>query len=87
MEVNGYSKRKLRTYGTIDKFKARLVVHGFNQKKCTDYSGTNSPVTKVSTIHVLMAIPSIYNLVIHYMDLKTAVLNSDLMEEIYIKHT
>ncbi|XP_077252436.1 uncharacterized protein LOC143891806 [Tasmannia lanceolata] len=78
-------KKKLRPDRTIDKFKARLVAKGFKQKKDIDYFDTYSPVARLSTIRILLAIASIYKLVIHQMDVKTAFLNGDLDEEIYIK--
>ncbi|XP_077228272.1 uncharacterized protein LOC143861226 [Tasmannia lanceolata] len=78
-------KKKLRPDRTIDKFKARLVAKGFRQKKDIDYFDTYSPVARLSTIRILLAIVSIHKLVIHQMDVKTAFLNGDLDEEIYIK--
>ena len=78
-------KRKFKPDGSLDKFKARLVVKGFRQKKDIDYFDTFSPVARIVTIRTLFAIASIYNLVIHQMDVKTAFLNGVLEEEIYIK--
>ncbi|GKE14652.1 retrovirus-related pol polyprotein from transposon TNT 1-94, partial [Tanacetum coccineum] len=78
-------KRKMRPDNTIEKFKARLVVVGYSQKKGIDFFDTYSPVTKVATIRSLIALASIYELVIHQMDVKTAFLNGDLEEEIYME--
>ena len=77
-------KKKLRPDGTIDKYKARLVIRGFNQKKGVDYFDTYSPVTKIATIRTLIVLVSIHSLVVHQMDVKTAFLNGDLEEEIYM---
>ncbi|XP_075074780.1 uncharacterized protein LOC142162334 [Nicotiana tabacum] len=76
-------KKKLRPDGTIEKYQARLVIRGFNQKKDIDYFNTYSPVTKIATIRTLVALAAIHNLVIHQM-VKTAFLNDDLKEEIYM---
>lgn len=77
-------KRKLRPDGTVEKFKARLVAKGYVQKENVDFFDTYSPVTRVTTIRVLLAISSIHNLLVHQMDVKTAFLNGELEEEIYM---
>ncbi|GJS86925.1 zinc finger, CCHC-type containing protein [Tanacetum coccineum] len=43
-----------------------------------------SPVARISTIRLLIAMTSIHNLIIHQMDVKTAFLNGDLDEEVYM---
>ncbi|BBN67443.1 transposable element gene [Prunus dulcis] len=75
---------KLKSDGFIDKYKARLVAKGYKQQKNIDYFDTFAPVTKISSIRVLIALASIYNLVIHQMDVKTTFLNGELEEEIYM---
>src|SRR5262249_42356784 len=77
-------KKKLKPDGTIDKYKARLVAKGFKQMEGIDYFDTYSPVTRMTTIRVLIALASIYDLTIHQMDVKTAFLYDDLEEEIYM---
>ncbi|GJV50765.1 zinc finger, CCHC-type containing protein [Tanacetum coccineum] len=77
-------KRKLKVDGTIEKFKARLVIQGFKQNSGIDYFDTYAPVARISTIRLLIAMASIHNLIIHQMDVKTAFLNGDLDEEVYM---
>nr|GEZ35857.1 zinc finger, CCHC-type [Tanacetum cinerariifolium] len=78
-------KRKMKVDGTIDKFKARLVIQGFRQKEGINYFDTYAPVARITTIRLLLALAAIQNLVIHQMDVKTAFLNGDLDEEVYMK--
>lgn len=78
-------KKKMKPDGTIDKYKARLVAKGYRQKEGIDFFDTYSPVTRITSIRMLIAIAAIYNLEIHQMDVKTAFLNGDLEEEIYME--
>ena len=80
-------ERKIKAGGSIDKYKARLVVKDFRQKEWLDYFDTYSPVTRIMSIRMLIAIAVLYNLEIHQMDVKTVFLNGDLDEEIYIKQS
>ncbi|GJS43237.1 zinc finger, CCHC-type containing protein [Tanacetum coccineum] len=78
-------KKKMKVDGTIDKFKARLVIQGFRQKEGINYFDTYAPVARISTIRLLIHLAATHNLVIHQMDVKTTFLNGDLEEEIYMK--
>ena len=60
--------------GSIDKFKERLVVVGYTQKKGIDYFETYSPMTNIAIIRTLIVLAAIHNLVIHQMDVKMAFL-------------
>ena len=77
-------KRKMKTDGSIDKYKARLVAKGYKQKEGLDYFDTYFPVTRITSICMLIAIAALHNLEIHQMDVKTAFLNGDLNGEIYM---
>ncbi|GJZ27067.1 copia protein [Tanacetum coccineum] len=74
-------KTKLKADGTIEKFKARLVIHGFRQKSRIYYIDTYAPVARINTIRLLIALASIHNLIIHQMDMKTTFLNGKLDKE------
>jgi len=62
-----------------------LVANGFTQKHGIDYFDTYTPIAKIATIRLLIAIATIYKLVIHQMDVKTVFLNGELDEEIYME--
>ena len=75
----------MKSDGTINKFKARFLVQGFRQKAGIDCFDTYAPVAQITTIRLLIALATIHNLVIHQMNVKTAFLNGDLGEEVYMK--
>ena len=70
--------------GSIDKFKARLVAKDFKQKADLDFFDIFSPVTRITSIRLLIAITTIFYLKIHQMNVKTTFLNGDLEKEIYM---
>ena len=78
-------KRKKKVYGSIDKYKARLVIKGYRQTDSLDYFDTYSPVTRINSIRVVLAIVALRNLEIHQMDVKTTFLNGELDEETYME--
>ena len=77
-------RKKLKLDGIIDKFKARLVAKGYKQKADVDFFDTFSPITRITSIRLLIAVATIYDLKIHQMDVKTAFWIGDLDEEIYM---
>ncbi|KAA3460884.1 DNA polymerase zeta catalytic subunit-like [Gossypium australe] len=77
-------KWKMKVDGTIDKYKARLVIKGYRQKEDLDYFDTFSPVSRITSIRMILAIAALRNLEVHQMDVKKTFLNGDLDEKIYI---
>ena len=75
----------MKVDGTIDKFKARLVIQGFRQREGIDYFDTYAHVARITTIRLLIDMTVIHNLVIHQMDVKTTFLNGTTDEEVYIE--
>ena len=78
-------KNKFTVKGWIEKYKARLVGKGFNQLEGIDYNEKFSHVAKMNTIRTILSIASSYKWEIHQMDVKSAFLNGDLNEEIYMQ--
>ncbi|OAE21914.1 hypothetical protein AXG93_3988s1200 [Marchantia polymorpha subsp. ruderalis] len=67
------------------RYKARLVVKGFQQKECIDYTEIFSPVVKIVTMRMVLCLVAAENLYLELLDVKTASLHGDLDEEIYMK--
>jgi hypothetical protein len=78
-------KKKLRPDGTIERYKARLVIKGYSQKEGDDFFDTYSPVGRLTTIRVLLSLAASHGLLVHQMDVKSTFLNGELNKEIYME--
>ena len=67
------------------RFKARLVVKGYSQRKGIDYAQILSPVLKLTSIRILLSVVASENLHLEQMNVKTAFLHRDLDKEIYMQ--
>ena len=70
--------------GNIQRFKARLVAKGFKQIAGIDFGETIAPVAKQSTLRLLWTLAAKRDWEVENIDIKTAFLNGDLDEEIYM---
>ncbi|GKA90552.1 retrotransposon protein, putative, ty1-copia subclass [Tanacetum coccineum] len=77
-------KKKTDMDGAVHTYKARLVAKGFTQTYGVDYEETFSPVAEIRAIRILIAIAAFYDYEIWQMDVKTALLNGHLFEEVYM---
>lgn len=67
------------------RYRARLVAKGCSQKYGVDYDETFSPVVRHTTLRLLFALSVQLNLNVTHLDVKTAFLNGELSETIYMQ--
>ncbi|KAK8628127.1 hypothetical protein V6N13_063839 [Hibiscus sabdariffa] len=70
---------------TYDKYKARLVVKGYSQQAGIEYGDTFAPVARLDTVKTLIALAAQEQWKIYQLDVKSAFLNGELEEEIFIE--
>ncbi|GJU51237.1 retrovirus-related pol polyprotein from transposon TNT 1-94 [Tanacetum coccineum] len=80
-------KAKLDEYGDILKNKARLVAKGYHQDVGIDFEESFTSVTRIEAIRIFIANATSKNMTIYQMDVKTAFLNGELKEEVYVNQT
>ncbi|GJS15694.1 retrovirus-related pol polyprotein from transposon TNT 1-94 [Tanacetum coccineum] len=77
-------KVKLDELGGILKNKARLVARGYCQEDGIDFEESFASVARLEAIRIFLAFVAHINMVVYQMDVKTAFLNGNLREEVYV---
>nr|GEZ95562.1 retrovirus-related Pol polyprotein from transposon TNT 1-94 [Tanacetum cinerariifolium] len=77
-------KIKTNEYGGVLNNKARLVAQGFKQEEGIDFEESFALVARIDAICIFIANAAHKNMTIFQMDVKTAFLNGELKEEVYI---
>ncbi|KAJ9553558.1 LOW QUALITY PROTEIN: hypothetical protein OSB04_017603 [Centaurea solstitialis] len=71
--------------GVVVRNKARLVAQGFCQEEGIDYEKTFAPVARLEAIRIFLAYASHRGFKVYQMDVKSAFLNGQLKEDVYVK--
>ncbi|GJW65311.1 retrovirus-related pol polyprotein from transposon TNT 1-94 [Tanacetum coccineum] len=77
-------KVKTNEFGRVLKNKARLVAQGFRQEEGIDFEESFAPVARIEAICIFVANAANKNMTIFQMDIKTAFLNGEFKEEVYV---
>ena len=78
-------KVKKDARGEVLKHKARLVAKGYVQQHGIDYYEVFAPVARLESVRVLLALAANAGWAVHHMDVKSAFLNGELQEEVYVQ--
>ena len=87
IDVKWVYKIKVKANGEIDRYKARLVAKGFEQREGYDYEEIFSPVARMETMRLIIALVAQRKWKIHQMDVKSAFLDDPLDEDVYVKQS
>ncbi|GKE07382.1 retrovirus-related pol polyprotein from transposon TNT 1-94 [Tanacetum coccineum] len=77
-------KVKLDEYDDVLKNKARLVAKGYRQEEGIDYEESFMPIARIEVKRIFIANATSKSMTIYQMDVKTAFLNGELKEEVYV---
>ncbi|KAL8148832.1 hypothetical protein AgCh_005997 [Apium graveolens] len=70
--------------GIVVRNKARLVAKHYCQQEGIDFDETFAPVARLEAIRIFLAYAAHANFKVYQMDVKSAFLNGDLEEEVYV---
>ncbi|GAU13002.1 hypothetical protein TSUD_173010 [Trifolium subterraneum] len=75
---------KFNENGEVDKHKARLVAKGYTQQHGIDFNEVFAPVARWDTIRTILAIAASKGWIVYQLDVKSAFLHGDLVENVYV---
>jgi hypothetical protein len=82
---SGVFKTKRDEAGLICKYKGRLVAKGYVQRQGVDFDEVFAPVARLESVRLLLAYAAAEGWTVHHMDVKSAFLNRELLEDVYVE--
>lgn len=77
-------KTKDKPNGEVEKYKARLVAKGYTQEFGIDYEEIFSPVVRIDTVRMFLALAAHRRWPLFQLDVKSTFLNGKIEEEVYV---
>ncbi|GKD78825.1 retrovirus-related pol polyprotein from transposon TNT 1-94 [Tanacetum coccineum] len=71
-------------YDDVLKNNARLIAKGYHQEEGLDFKESFAPVARLEAIRIFLANATSKNMIVYQIDVKTAFLNGELKEVIYV---
>ena len=76
-------RHKTRPDGTLERYKARWVVRGFQQRAGVDFTDTFAPVVKSVTIRTVLQLAVSRAWHVHQLEVSNAFLHGHLAEQVF----
>jgi hypothetical protein len=78
-------QNKQDEHGVVTRNKTRLVAKGYSQVEGLDFNETFAPVTRLESIHILLAYATHHDFKLYQMDVKSAFLNGPIKEKVFVE--
>lgn len=80
-------KTKYQANGEVQKFKARIVAKGYSQQLGIDEEDVYQLVAHMKNVRFLFALAAQKGWSLFHLDIKSAFLNGEMSEEVYVEQT
>lgn len=77
--------KKLKSDGSVERYKARMVAKGYDQRKGIDFNETFAPTLRSDTLNMMLALATILDYEIEHIDVSNAFLNGTLKETVLMQ--
>ncbi|KAL8103609.1 hypothetical protein AgCh_027981 [Apium graveolens] len=79
------NENKTDSEGIVTRNKARLIAKGYSQQEGIDYDEIFAPIARLEAIRIFLAYVAHKKFKVFQMDVKSAFLNEELEEEVYVE--